>query len=414
MHAHSTDPTRPTYKVVVIGAGPAGLMAADVLADAGLRVEVFDAMPSAGRKFLQAGRGGLNLSHSEPLPQFVQRYGAAEPQFAPWVQTFGPSQLRAWVASFGIETFIGSTGRIYPQDMKAAPLLRAWLHRLREKGVLFAMHHRWQGWDEHGALEFTHRQQKIHVEADALILALGGASWPQLGSRGDWLNLFAETEIEPWRAANCGFDCEWSALLRDKFAGQPLKSVAMSVRCAHGAIQHKRGELMLTEYGLEGGLLYALSAPIRDGLQAAKPCEVWVDLLPDLTVPQLQKRLQKNRGKQSWSTHLKRAGVDALRAHLLRERLEGAELENWTRISELLKAYPLHLTQPRPIAEAISSAGGIRFSALDENTMLRSRPGVFCCGEMLDWEAPTGGYLLTGVLASARASAQGVLNWLEK
>ena len=400
-------------QIAIVGAGPGGLMAAEVLAqDPRLTVTVYEAMPSPGRKFLQAGRGGLNLTHSEPFADFVRRYAARQPQIEPWLREFGPAQIRDWVRGLGMDTFVGSSGRVYPLDMKAAPLLRAWLHRLREQGVQFAMHHRWQGWSEDGQLRFENREGIVKIKADAVILALGGASWPHLGSNGAWTAFFNTEDLAAFQPANCGFDQAWSDLFKQKFAGQPLKSVVLKVVDHRQQHWQKKGELLITEHGLEGGLIYALSAPIRDSLLAEGKVEATVDLLPDRTVDELLAKLNKPRGKNSWSKHVKRAGIDALRAHLLRERLTQEQIYDWAAVAALLKRYPLQLSAPRPIAEAISSAGGVRFEALNDKGMLRRRPGVFCVGEMLDWEAPTGGYLLSAILANARVCAQGVRDWL--
>jgi hypothetical protein len=389
-------------QIAIIGAGPGGLMAAQVLsAQPGLQVTLYEAMPSAGRKFLQAGRGGLNLTHSEDFEVFVSRYGARAAQIRPWLQAFSPNDVRDWVAEFGLTTFVGSSGRVYSEQMKAAPLLRAWLARLRRQGLTMAMRHRWQGWCADGALWFVTPDGERRVVADAVVLALGGASWPHLGSDGGWTGFFNAEACAPWQPANCGFWQAWSPLFVQRFAGQPLKSVVLNVVDAHQQRWSKAGELMLTEQGVEGSLIYALSAPIRDTLRAQGQVAAELDLMPDVAEPTLCARLAKTAPKQSWSNRLKRAGVDGLRASLLREVLAGEALVDWARVAHRLKHYPLALAAPAPIAEAISSAGGLRFEALDEAGMVRSKPGVWCVGEMLDWEAPTGGYLLTAVLASA-------------
>ena len=396
--------------IAIIGAGPGGLMAAQVLSQQpGLVVSVYDAMPSAGRKFLQAGRGGLNITHSKPFNEFVQAYGKRQKLIEPWIKNFTPQDVRAWVEGFGIETFVGSSGRVYPQDMKAAPLLRAWLHRLRQQGVAFLMRHRWQGWNQAEELVFQTPEGQISCKADIVILALGGASWPQLGSDGRWTQYFNPQDLAVFQPANCGFNQAWSAVFKAKFAGQPLKSVAMTVIDQNHQAWCKKGELLISEQGLEGSLIYALSARIRDTLSVNGKVDVELDLMPDQTLENLVAKMNKPRGKQSWSNHLKRCGVDALRANLLREVLDQQTAQDMTAVAQALKHYVLNLTSPRPIEEAISSAGGVQFEALNDQSMLTTRPGYYCVGEMLDWEAPTGGYLLTAVLAQARFVAHAIV-----
>lgn len=399
-------------QIAIIGAGPGGLMMAERLALLpGLVVTVYDSMPSAGRKFLQAGRGGLNLTHSEDKALFVTRYGARQAEITPWLQRFSPQDLRDWVQTLGFSTFVGSSGRVYPDDMKAAPLLRAWLSRLRGQGVRFAMHHRWQGWDAQGALQFDTASGAKRIQADAVVLALGGASWPHLGSDGRWTDYFVPQELSPFQPSNCGFDQAWSDLFKTRFAGSALKSVVLYVDAHHQAWS-KQGECLITEQGLEGSLIYALSAPIREALRQHGQVAAALDLMPMISEADLRAKLTRAQGKQSWSNHLKRAGVDSLRAHLLREQLPPTALQDYAQLAKLLKRYPLNLTRPRPLAEAISTAGGMRFDALLPNGMLASHPGVWCVGEMLDWEAPTGGYLLTAVMASAVYYADKVQAWL--
>lgn len=397
-------------QIAIIGAGPGGLMAAEVLSQQpGLVVTVYDAMPSAGRKLLQAGRGGLNITHSKPFNEFVQAYGERQKQIEPWIQNFNPQAVRDWVESFGIETFVGSSGRVYPHDMKAAPLLRVWLHRLRQQGVVFAMRHRWQGWNQAGELVFKTTEAQKNLKADIVILALGGASWPQLGSDGRWAEYFNAQDLALFKPANCGFEQAWSPVFKAKFAGQPLKGVKLTVVDYQQKVWQKKGELLITRQGVEGSLIYALSAPLRDSLFAQGKVEAKLDLMPDQTQENLLAKLNKPRGKQSWSNHLKRAGVDVLRANLLREVLDTQTLQDMNCLAHTLKKYPLHLISPRPIEEAISSAGGVRFEALNDQSMLHTRPGCYCVGEMLDWEAPTGGYLLTAVLAQARFVANAII-----
>lgn len=397
-------------QIAIIGAGPGGLMAAEVLSQQpGLVVTVYDAMSSAGRKFLQAGRGGLNITHSKPMDEFLAAYGVQRVQIEPWIQKFDPQAIRDWVQSFGIDTFVGSSGRVYPQDMKAAPLLRKWLHRLREQGVQFAMRHSWQGWSDDGALLFQTLEGQKSILADQVILALGGASWPHLGSDGQWVKHFEANNITPLLPANCGFELTWSTIFKDKFAGQPLKSVALNLTDYQGQKWHQKGECLITQSGIEGSLIYALSAPIRDSLLKKGQVEVYLDLMPDLSLDKLMQRLNKPRAKMSWSNQLKRAGLDAMRINLLREKLDANAAQDMQKVADTLKHFELKLTAARPISEAISSAGGLRFESLTEFSELTTRPGCYAIGEMLDWEAPTGGYLLSAVLAQARYVAQHIV-----
>jgi hypothetical protein len=399
--------------VVVVGGGPAGLMAAEVLSQAGLRVDLYDAMPSVGRKFLMAGKGGLNLSHAEPREQFLSRYGDRRRFIEPWLAGFGSDELRAWARELGIETYVGSSGRIFPTDMKAAPLLRAWLHRLRTsggRGVKFHARHRWLGWNDAGELRFGSPNGEISVRADAAVLALGGGSWAKLGSDGAWVPVLesAGVGVAPLKPANCGFDVVWSPFFRDKFAGQPVKSVAATF----GGVR-RRGEFVVTEHGVEGGLIYTLSATLRDAIDAQGFADLEIDLLPDRTLDQVRVEVEHPRGSRSLSSHLQsRLGLKGVKVGLLHECIGKADLAVLPRLTFAVKSLKLRLVAPRPLDEAISSAGGVRFDALDEHLMLNAKPGVFCVGEMLDWEAPTGGYLLTACLASGRAAGQGVLAWL--
>ncbi|MBE0492806.1 MAG: TIGR03862 family flavoprotein [Thiomicrospira sp.] len=400
-------------QIAIIGAGPGGLMAAEVLSkQPGLVVTVYDAMPSVGRKFLQAGRGGLNITHTKPMNEFMAAYGTRRAQIEPWIKNFGPNDIRNWVQSFGIDTFVGSSGRVYPQDMKAAPLLRKWLQRLREQGVQFAMRHHWQGWSNDGALVFQTLEGQKNIEADQVILALGGASWPHLGSDGQWVKYFEPDHITPLLPANCGFDLAWSAIFQDKFAGQPLKSVALNLTDYQGRVWHQKGECLITQAGIEGSLIYALSAPMRDSLLKQGQVEAYLDLMPDVSLDKLRQRLNKPRAKMSWSNQLKRAGLDAMRINLLRERLDANAAQDMQKVAHTLKHFELKLTAARPISEAISSAGGLTFESLSEFSELTTRPGGYAIGEMLDWEAPTGGYLLTAVLAQARYVAQHIVKQL--
>jgi uncharacterized flavoprotein (TIGR03862 family) len=399
-------------RAVVIGGGPAGLMAAEALADSGVGVELFDAMPSVGRKFLLAGKGGLNLTHSEPMPAFVQRYGARAPQVATWLDALSPQALREWAAALGIATFVGSSGRVFPQDLKAAPLLRAWLHRLRERGVVFHMRHRWLGWTADGALRFTSPQGERRIQAAAIVLALGGASWQRLGSDGAWVPWLKEqgVEVAPLRPSNCGFEIAWSEHLRQRFAGAPIKPVALRFEGFE-----RQGEFVLSDYGIEGSLVYAASASLRDAIERDGQATLTLDLLPAFDAERVAREVAHPRGSRSLSSHLKsRLGLAGAKMALLHEVLPREALADPKRLAAAIKALPLTVTAPRPIDEAISSAGGVRLEALDTQLMLAARPGVFCAGEMLDWEAPTGGYLLQAALASGRMAGQGAARWLRR
>ena len=408
--------------VAVVGAGPAGLMAAETLAAAGVRVEVFDAMPTAGRKFLLAGKGGLNLTHGEALEPFLSRYGARRGALEPLLHGFDPAALRAWAAGLGVATFVGSSGRVFPKDLKAAPLLRAWLHRLREAGVRLQMRHRWLGWADDGALRFAAPEGERLERPDACVLALGGASWSRLGSDGAWWPRLhaAGVGLAPLRPANCGFDVGlpgrlpgWSEHLRSRHAGAPIKPVVLAFAPPGGVAFRRQGEFVLTATGIEGSLVYAASALLRDAIAAHGEATVTLDLLPDRDAAFVTAEVARPRGSRSLATHLKsRLGIDGAKAALLHEVLGRDGMHDPARLAAALKALPLRLVAPRPIDEAISSAGGVRFEALDERLMCRALPGVFCAGEMLDWEAPTGGYLLTACLATGRAAGQGALAWL--
>ena len=403
--------------VAVVGGGPAGLIAAETLAQGGAQVDLYDTMPSVGRKFLLAGIGGMNITHAEPFEIFATRYGVREQALRPLLDSFSPDALRGWIHALGIETFVGSSGRVFPRDMKAAPLLRAWLHRLREAGVRFQMRHRWLGWTETGALRFATPAGDLHAEADALVMALGGASWPKLGANGDWVPLLRQRgiDIAPLLPANCGFDVAggWSAHLRSRFAGQPLKTVALHFADVSGQPHARQGELMLSDTGIEGSLVYALSATLRDAIAARGPVAVNLDLLPDKSPARVLAEVSHPRGSRSLSSHLQsRVGLKGAKMALLYECLAKDALNDPVRLAQAIKSLPLTLAAPRPIEEAISSAGGVRFEAMDAKLMLRDLPGVFCAGEMLDWEAPTGGYLLTACLASGRAAGQGALEYL--
>lgn len=396
----------------VVGAGPAGLMAAERLAAAGHRVEVFDAMPSAGRKFLLAGKGGLNLTHSEPFERFVTRYGPAAGWMAPRLRAFGADALRAWAAELGVSTFVGTSGRVFPAEMKAAPLLRAWLHRLRAAGVVFQMRHRWTGWSDDGTLAFDGPAGPVTRRADATVLALGGASWPRLGSDGTWWPWLAArgVELAPLAPANCGFDVAWSEFLRTRHAGEPLKSVAI----AFGG-ERRPGEFVLTETGVEGSLVYAFSAALRDAIARDGRAVFELDLLPARPLEWVRRELAHPRGSRSLASHLKsRLNLGGVKTALLWELVPKADQHDVDKLAAAIKALPVPVTAPRPIAEAISSAGGVRLGAVDDGLMLHALPGVFVAGEMLDWEAPTGGYLLTGCVSTGLAAGDGAARWLSR
>ncbi|MYN03678.1 TIGR03862 family flavoprotein [Pseudoduganella sp. DS3] len=391
--------------VAVIGGGPAGLMAAEVMAAAGVRVAVYDAMPSVGRKFLLAGRGGMNITHAEPYEQFMARYGSRAGVLRPMLDAFTPDDLRGWVHGLGIDTFVGTSGRVFPTEMKAAPMLRAWLHRLRESGVHFHQRHRWLGLTGDGALRIAAPDGEHIVRPAATVLALGGASWARLGSDGAWQTLLAQhgVEVAPLVPANCGFDARWSEHFSAKYAGQPLTTVAIGAR---------KGQLVITASGVEGSLIYAVSAGIRDRIAAEGRATIELDLLPDWPLERLQQELSHPRGSRSMSSFLQsRVNIKGVKIGLLHEVLDKEAFHDPLRVAATLKALPVILHAPRPIDEAISSAGGVRFEAL-QGTMLKALPGTFVAGEMLDWEAPTGGYLLTACFASGLAAGRDVLRYL--
>ncbi len=396
----------PGRSAAIIGAGPAGLMAAETLATAGLSVTVYDQMPSVGRKFLMAGRGGLNLTHNEDFPRFMARYREAEAALGPALEALPPEGLRAWCEGLGQDTFVGTSGRIFPRTLKASPLLRAWLARLDRLGVRFALRHRWEGFDGDGRLAFATPAGAAAVAADATLLALGGASWPRLGSDGAWTRILAGEGIalSPLRPANAGFTLAWSDRIRGRFEGQPLKRIALTF-----AGRTVRGEAVLTAGGLEGGAIYALSAELRDAIARDGSARLEIDLRPDLSREALAARLGAPRQSQSTSTFLRKAaGLSPLSIALLRESMVALPAEP-SALAGLVKAVPVVLTGVASIDRAISSAGGVPFAALDENLMLRRKPGVFVAGEMLDWEAPTGGYLLQATFATGLAAARGIL-----
>jgi uncharacterized flavoprotein (TIGR03862 family) len=408
----TSDTSSPAHTVAIIGGGPAGLMAAEVLSQAGFKVDLYDAMPSVGRKFLLAGVGGMNITHSEAYPAFLSRYAERAPMIAPLLRGFGAEALCEWIHGLGIQTFVGSSGRVFPTDMKAAPLLRAWLKRLRDAGVVIHTRHRWLGWNADNSLRMAHPEGELTLQPAATLLALGGASWARLGSDGAWLPLLEErgVPVAPLQAANCGFEVSaWSDLLRDKFAGAPLKNIAIGLQ----GQPLRLGECVLTRTGVEGSLIYALSAQIREAINQQGSATVEIDLLPGKSLTDVQKALSKPRGARSMSKHLhSQLGIDGVKAALLRELAPAEAFADPARLAQAVKLLPLTLIKPRPLDEAISTAGGVPFEALDERLMLKRLPGVFCAGEMLDWEAPTGGYLLTACFASGRAAGLGIVEWL--
>ena len=416
-----------TQRAVVVGGGPAGLMAAEVLAAGGVAVDLYDRMPSVGRKFLLAGKGGLNLTHAEPFDAFVARYAERSAAMQRLLEPFTPTALREWAAALGVETFVGSSSRVFPRDMKAAPLLRAWLQRLRRQGVRFHVRYRWLGWADGGdgaqRLRFDSPHGESTVMADAAVLALGGGSWSRLGSDGAWTEALCGRGIDvaPLRPSNCGFAVQgrspvgWSEHFVAAQAGQPLKAVAMTVERADGSSWRQTGECVITDYGIEGSLVYAASALLRQRIDADGSGTLQLDLLPTRSADWVAAELVHPRGSRSLATHLKtRLGLYGVKAALLHELLPREAFADMAQLARGIKALPLRVLAPRPLDEAISTAGGVRFEALDDGLMLKALPGVFCAGEMLDWEAPTGGYLLSGCLASGRAAGAGTLAWLRR
>ncbi|MET3118835.1 putative flavoprotein (TIGR03862 family) [Undibacterium sp. GrIS 1.8] len=420
------------HKVVIIGGGPAGLMAAETVSQAissdatqltvqtdvqtDVQVDVYDAMPSVGRKFLLAGKGGMNLTHSEPSDAFLARYGDRQQYLAGMLASFGAAELRAWAEALGVTTFVGSSGRVFPTDMKAAPLLRAWLHRLRAAGVGFHMRHRWLGWDG-AALRFSTPEGEQTIQADTVVLALGGGSWARLGSDGAWVAPLQQRGIDvaPLQPANCGFDVGWSEHFRQRFAGQALITVVAHFIQDDGTPLARQGQFVMTEGGVEGSLIYALSALLRKRIASQGKAVMHLDLAPGKSAERIMQEVMHPRGSRSLSSHLQsKVGLDPLKIGLLRECLTAEQFQQPASLAAAIKALPLTLHAARPIDEAISSAGGVMFDALNDKLMLQNLPGVFCAGEMLDWEAPTGGYLLTACFASGRQAGLGVLDLLTK
>ena len=398
--------------IAVIGGGPAGLMAAEVISARGVKVEVYDAMPSLGRKFLMAGKSGLNITHSEPFEKFVTRYGKHRVQIEPLLRMFGPDELRQWVHGLGIETFVGTSGRVFPAvvGMKGSPLLRAWLKRLTDSGVIFHLRHKWHGWHPDRSLKFETPDGEKVIAPEAVVLALGGGSWSRLGSDGAWVPWLeqAGVRVEPLKPSNCAFDVNWSPHFRERFDGHPIKSVVLTF----GSFR-QQGEFIVTKEGVEGSLIYGASSLIRDEISAKGKAIIFLDMSPNRSLEWLKEKLSKPRGSRTVASHLeKTVGMKGVKAGLLREFLQKEDFESVERLAAFIKNLPMPLIAPRPLDEAISSAGGVMFESLDEHLMIRSMPGIFCAGEMLDWEAPTGGYLLTACFASGYAAGRGVLKWL--
>lgn len=399
-----------TKTIAIIGGGPAGLMAAEVISAQGMHVDIYDTMPSVGRKFLMAGKSGLNITHSDPFDVFVTRYGKRREQIEPLLKTFGAEELRAWVHGLGIETFVGTSGRVFPVGMKASPLLRAWLTRLNASGVTFHLRHKLTAILPDNSLHFLTPNGDVTVKADAVILALGGGSWRRLGSDGAWVEWLSQAgvKVDPLRPSNCGFDVSWSTIFKEKYDGHPIKSVILSARDFR-----QQGEFIITKEGVEGSLVYAASAILRDEVEAHGSAVMHLDLAPDKTEEQLKEKLSKPRGSRSMASHLeKTVGIKGVKAGLLREFVPKDEFTE-SQLAFYIKNLPVTLIATRPLDEAISSAGGVSFDSLDEHLMLKHLPGVFCAGEMLDWEAPTGGYLLTACFASGFAAGHGAFRWLK-
>ncbi|MEH6810111.1 MAG: TIGR03862 family flavoprotein [Hyphomonas oceanitis] len=397
-------------RTAIIGAGPAGLMAAEALLARGVGVDIYDAMPSFGRKFLMAGKSGLNISHAEDMDVFLSRY-RSDARLQDMVRAFGPAQVVTWMEALGIAAHTGPTGRVFPEMMKASPLLRAWLVRLQDAGAVLHPKHRWQGWNADGALVFDGPEGAVTAAADATVLALGGASWKRLGSDGAWVPLLEAkgAQTVPFGPSNCGFLVDWSAHMREKFAGAPVKSVRLSVDG-----QDTRSEFVITHRGVESGGIYTLSAALVDVLRRAGTATLLVDLLPDMDVPAVVAKLERPRGKQSMSNHLRKSlGISGVKLALLHEAARGVLPDHKVTLARLIKAVPIKVTGTAPLDEAISTTGGVAWDALDNALMLRELPGVFCAGEMIDWDAPTGGYLITACMATGKAAGEGAADWLQ-
>lgn len=406
-----------SHSAAIIGGGPAGLMAAEVLVQAGIHVDIYDGMPSVGRKFLVAGKGGLNLTHAESREQFLSHYSTRRSMLEPFLRKFGPDELLAWVHELGIDTFVGTSGRVFPVGMKTAPILRAWLARLRKSGVVFHVRHKWLGWSKNGALHFDGSDGELQITPKVVVLALGGGSWARLGSTGDWVPLLVErgVGIAKLKPTNCGFDVAWSEPFRTRFEGFPLKSVVVTFTDSNGVSFNKQGEFIVTANGVEGSLIYAISAQLRDEIEERGTASIQLDLAPGWTLQHLAERLSLPRGSRTTTGHIEKSvGIKGVKAGLLREFVPKPDLNIPVKLAAAIKNLTIPLIAPRPIDEAISSAGGVLFQELDSHLMIRSLPGVFCSGEMLDWEAPTGGYLLTACFSTGRAAGEGALAWLNR
>lgn len=407
----------PFLQTNVIGGGPAGLMAAEHLASQGLSVDVYDTKPAVLRKFLVAGKGGLNLSRDEDFENFLSHYGNRAIELEPFLRAFGPTELRDWVHNLGFETFVGSSGKIFPRDMQAVSIRLAWIKRLKQQGIKFHLNHRCLGWDQEENLVFQSKTNNVLTHPDAVILALGGASWPATGSDGTWVT-FLERQgvlISPLKPANCGFDVNWSDKFRDRFQGTPLKSVAINFQPTLRKPLNQQGEFIITQYGVEGNLIYAFSAAIRDEILENGQAIIHLDLAPGWSIEQLETRLSRPRGSRSISSHIEKSvGMRGVKAGLLWEYLPRSVFNDPKKLAAAIKSLAVPLEKPRPIEEAISTAGGIQFEELDHHLMLKSLPGVFCAGEMLDWEAPTGGYLMTACFSTGLAAARGLIDWLSQ
>ena len=404
-----------SQSVAVIGGGPAGLMAAEVLINLGLHVDLYDGMGSVGRKFLVAGKGGLNLTHASTFEQFLENYNEGRERLEPILQAFGPDALVKWVQDLGIETFVGTSGRIFPKGMKAAPILHTWLQRLRTSGLIMHTRHRWIGWDDDRSLIFETSEGKLTIKTDAVVLALGGASWPKLGSTGEWVPLLKTRgiNVNDLKPSNCGFNVAWSDTFRNRFEGSPVKTVVLSFTNTKGETTCKQGEFVISVHGIEGSLIYPFSAQLRKEIEARGSAVIVLDLAPDWSETQLRNKLSIPQGTQSLTNHLRKTvHIEGVKAGLIREFTQKAALHDPFRLAASIKSLPIPLTAPRPIAEAISSAGGVAFEELDDRLMIRKLPGVFCAGEMLDWDATTGGYLITACMATGRWAGQEVFSWL--
>lgn len=405
-------------EVAIVGAGPAGLIAAEQLSAAGLEVRLFDSMPSAGRKFLIAGKGGLNITHSEPFEQFISRYGQQSGRLLPMLQAFGPEDVRIWAASYGVNTFVGTSGRVFPVGMKAAPLLYGIKQKLDKNGVITHYRHVWNGFgNTHTNLLFEHPNGILQVEAKACLFALGGASWKNTGSTGNWVPLFQQlgVKVDPFKPANCGFDVVLTDFIRKKFDGEPIKTVAIQTLDLQGQMVRRQGEFILTPNGFEGSLIYFFSSLFRQKIEHEGFADITLDLLPDFSLDQIEGILRHDRGKKSFSTYMQRTlGLNGIKLALLHEFATTTNFADPHKLAYLIKQLPVRLLHPRPLDEAISSAGGVSLDAVNDELMLKQAPGLFCAGEMLDWEAPTGGYLITACLSLGVAAAKGIQNYLGK